>query len=362
MPKPTLVLLLSAACGVAARAIVRSLRLSRLFKEAVLVGTDTCKNLYGISESLYDYLYCVPSCSEPGYQSTMERICSEHGVHAAVINHDLETMYWADRKTPVPILLPPPGFSAIAGSKARLYQQLEGHGLVPEYMLATREEICKDTKILEVKYPAWVRDTEIGSAGGKGALLTKNESELTAWVSLNEKSDQFMISEFLPGRNFACQLLFKNGCLIKHGSYERLEYFLGKMIPSGISGNISRGRLLNDDRLLKNALSAIEVITQATGETMNGFVAVDMREDTKGNPLVTEINLRHVACTSAFAQAGHNLAEAHILATLGSIDDFGPISSEYPEGNLILRDIDGPPMWVRSLPVPQLGKVARAIK
>jgi carbamoyl-phosphate synthase large subunit len=250
----------------------------------------------------------------------------------------------------------------IAGSKGRLYEHLRKHDLVPEYFLVDRDAILDGTYRANVDYPVWVRDISIGSAGGKGALLVRSQKEMNAWVLLNAESRIFMISEFLPGRNLACQLLFVNGRLVKHGSYERLEYFLGRMIPSGISGNISRGRLLNDDRLLHNAVSAVLSIASETGEIMNGFVAVDMREDRNGNPLITEINLRHVACTSAFAQAGHNLAEAQLLATLGRAREIGPVAMDYPEGNLILRDIDGPPIWVRSVPTPRVGAAARAIK
>lgn len=362
MPKSSHVVLLSAACGVAARAIARSLRLSPTFKDALLVGMDTCKNQYGIAEGAFDYLYCVPACNENSYQDEVNHICVIHKIDAAIVNHDLETMFWTGRETPAPMLLPPPAFSAIAGSKGRLYTQLRRHNLVPKFLLLSREEILEQPSRPGIEYPVWIRDISIGSAGGKGALLVRNKNEMNAWVLLNDGSETFMISEFLPGRNFACQLLFVNGALVKHGSYERLEYFLGRMIPSGVSGNISRGRLLNDDRLLQNAVSAVNVIVEATGEIMNGFVAVDMREDEFGNPLITEINLRHVACTSAFAQAGHNLAEAHLLATLGHIEELGPVAKEYPEGNLILRDIDGPPMWVQSIPTPRIGTVASAVK
>jgi len=62
--------------------------------------------------------------------------------------------------------------------------------------------------------------------------------------------------------------------------------------------------------------------------------------------MITEINIRHVALTSSFSRAGFNLVEAQIFATLGHSDLAGPVEKEFPPGNLILRDIDGVPLWV----------------
>ena len=79
---------------------------------------------------------------------------------------------------------------------------------------------------------------------------------------------------------------------------------------------------------------------------MRGLIAVDFREDVAGNPLITEINIRHVAFTSAFAAAGFNLVEAQIFATLGQPECTGPLDTMFPPRNLILRDIDGLPLWI----------------
>jgi hypothetical protein len=150
-------------------------------------------------------------------------------------------------------------------------------------------------------------------------------------------------------------LLYCQGRLVKTGVYERLAYFMGRVVPSGVSGNISQGRLLNDARVLHSSRSAVESICEQTGEIMQGIVAVDLREDTHAVPKITEINLRHVACTSAFAAAGNNLAEAQAFATLGMMDRIGAPDHTYPPGNYILRDIDGPPLWVSGLELPPLG-------
>lgn len=103
---------------------------------------------------------------------------------------------------------------------------------------------------------------------------------------------------------------------------------------------------MNDGRLVSTAKSAIARILAESGETMRGLVAVDFRESTDGRPMITEINLRHVAATYAFAAAGFNLAEAHLLVTLGKGAELGDKEAMYPPQNVIFRDIDGIPIWL----------------
>ena len=156
-----------------------------------------------------------------------------------------------------------------------------------------------------------------------------------------------MVSEFLPGRNIACLLLYHRGHLVKMGCYERLEYFMAKTVLSGISGNISQGRLINDSAATKVAMRAVDELCRHSGDTMHGLVTVDMRTDASDAPMVTEINLRQVAAASAFAEvAGANIAEAQLLATFEDLDSIGPVEVKFPSGNRLFRDIDGLPVFV----------------
>jgi phosphosulfolactate phosphohydrolase-like enzyme len=131
---------------------------------------------------------------------------------------------------------------------------------------------------------------------------------------------------------------------------------MDRTVVSGVSGNISRGALVNADDAEDVADRAVRAICAGTGEVMNGLVAVDLREDAGGRPMVTEINLRHVAATWAFARAGHNMVEAQILLALGRRDEIGPVRLTFPPRNAILRDIDGPPVWVVDPVVPEVGR------
>lgn len=348
--------LVTGACGVTSRSIVRSLRLSSYFGTAKIIGTDICENIYGIAEGLYDTMYRVPRSTDPAYDNIIRGVCERERIDFAIVIPELEVLYWAQHTMHAPCLLPPPKFCQIAGSKSALYEGIASSGTVPRFEIATRESLMAAEYAPRTGWPCWIRDHGVGTTSGRGSLLAHDHDELNAWAVLNPGIDSFMISEFLPGRNFACHLLYHDGKLVKTGSYERLEYFMGRIAPSGISGNISRGRLLNDKRVFEVSKAAVEEICRQTRETMNGMVAVDLREDHQANPKITEINLRHVACTSAFASARNNLAEAQAFATLGMLDRIGPLEHTYPPGNYILRDIDGLALWVPGLELPPIGE------
>lgn len=354
-------ILVTGACGVTSRAVVRSLKLSPHFSGATFIGTDVCDNPYGLAEGLYDVVYRVPHCADASYSAIVRGVCARERVDLAIVIPELEVLHWTRDAMPVPCLLPPRDFCRIAGSKVSLYRLLEHSGAVPRFQIIERDALMALEADSAQPWPRWIRDHEIGSTSGRGSLLAESLDELKAWVVLNPKIGSFMVSEFLPGRNFACHLLYHRGELIKTGSYERLAYFMGRIAPSGVSGNISKGRLLNDPRILEVSKAAVEAICRETQETMHGLVAVDLRENAGGQPMITEINLRHVACTSAFASAGHNLAEAQVFATLDMPDRVGAFDHPYPPGNYILRDIDGPALWVPDLELPAIGSAVTVL-
>ena len=180
-------------------------------------------------------------------------------------------------------------------------------------------------------------------------------AEARAWALLQKDVTVFMASEYLPGRNFACCMLFQDNELLKFVCAERIKYFAGHLFLSGISGNTCQGRLINDARVRATAEECARHIARKTGEPLRGLLTIDMRENCLGAPLVTEVNLRHVAFTSAFAAGGANMAEAQLLATMGLSEKIDRKEVQFPSGNLFLRDIDGLPLWVENWQDPQLG-------
>ncbi len=337
-------ILVTGACGVTSRAIARSLRMSTYFGASRLIGTDICENLFGVREGLFDKIFKVPRWDDRDYLPLMEAILEREQVHAAVVIPEPEVLLWSECMDRVPVLLPPPRLARLAISKSSLYHALTGTGLVPSYRIVSRAEILQGRRV-ELPMPFWLRDCTPGSTSGRGALKVHDTDEARAWALLQKEVRFFMASEFLPGRNLACCLLFDDNELVKWACAERLTYFGGHLVLSGITGNTSKGRLVNDDRARTAAEKCLRLLARATGERLEGLFTVDLREDNRGRPLVTEVNLRHVAFTSAFAQAGVNMAEAQLLATLGLGHRISREEVLFPDNNLFLRDIDGLPQW-----------------
>lgn len=341
-------ILITGACGVTSRSVCRSIMLSEAFGTSRIIGADIASNAYGLYEGLYEMIYRVPGVYDSNYLPVLTDICQEASIDIAIVVPEPEVLFWTEHRMPVPAFLPPPLFSRVAVSKRKVYESLRARELVPSFSVASREEILNIQDTAISSSPLWMRDCSEGSTSGKGAIMARSVDEMKAWAMLNENIDTFMISAFLPGRSFACTLLFFDGVLRKVACYERLEYFMGQRILSGVSGNISRGRLINNKKICDAAETAVRHITQQTDEKMHGLVTVDLKADADSILFVTEINLRHVACTSSFAQGGANMAEAHIFATLGDIKRIGICEVQFPRENLILRDIDGEPIFVRN--------------
>lgn len=356
--KNKLRLLVTGACGVTSRSVVRSLNISNVFKDEIeFIGTDICDNLYGIYEKLYSRVYYVPAYNDIYYREIMEEIIHKEQIDAAIIIPEPEVLYWSEYPFNVKFLKIPPKFCRCVLSKRRLYECLDGMEIAPKFQIVDSNAVLADMEKSNLPYPFWVRDYSEGSTSGKGSFAPQDEKELKAWFAINHEIDNFMFSEYLPGRNLACFLLYSDGRLLKYGVAERIDYLMGKVAVSGITGNTSKGKLLNDKRVVYVARKAVERIILKTGETMNGLIVVDLKENKNGLPLVTEINIRHVAFTSSFANAGFNFSEYQLLCALGREEELAPdMEMIYPEDNLILRDVDGLPIYLEHFGGLKLGE------
>ncbi len=337
-------ILITGACGVTPRAIARSLQFSQRFPGATLIGTDRGGNWYGFYEGLYDRVYLVPDTHDPRYQEVMDDVCRTEAIDVAIVSPEQEVLFWSGRDFPVPTLLPSPLVARVAVSKKILYETLLGSGLIPRYGIVTRADLLARRRLDFDHGPVWLRDFSDASSSGMGAIKVHDAEQAYSWAYLNPEIAEYMVAEYLPGRNFGCCLLFRDDELLKVGCYERLEYFGGQLIVSGVSGNISRGRLVNDVGPRTAAEQAIRSVSRQQNEPVNGLFTVDLREAADGSPKVTEINVRHTAGTSALAAGRANMAEAHVLAALGRRDEIGDVLVTFAEDNFILRDIDGPPL------------------
>lgn len=348
---------ITGACAVSARSVLRSLKMSSLFKDCEFIGWDMANLLYGLYEGIFDKIYKVPAVNDADYRNVINEILRKEQPDAVIVVPEIEVLYWAKHPFPVPYIVPPTHFSELVISKERLFSALEGTGLVPKNIVYTAEEIESEHFVNPLGFPVWIRDGGAGTASGKGSFKATNYEDLRAWVKINQGIHQFQLSEFLPGGNYGCFCLFRKGRLIKMAQAERIEYIMAKVAVSGITGNTAKGRLLNNEQIKKTALNAIEKLCAITGEIMEGLVVIDMKGDKNNNPIITEINIRHVAYSSSFASAGFNISEYQLLLALGRDNEISPeIEKQFPVNNLILRDVDGLPIYIENYKPLKIGE------
>ena len=218
--------------------------------------------------------------------------------------------------------------------------------LIPKFLTIDRNDInLKDKIKAKLNYPFWIRSST--GSSGLGSFLVKNYDELVMWIKLNSSIKNFIANEYLPGRNYACKLLYYEGSLIRSSCAERINYIMSKVSPSGITGNTSFGRLIQNDDILKVSVDAMTLLFKKTGAKPHGFFTVDLKEDTNNNIKITEINLRHVAFTQCFAMAGANLCE-DVIRILDNDRDFNYDYNNYSFDKklVFLRDVDERPIVI----------------
>lgn len=349
-------IIITGACAVSARNVLRSLKMSEIFRDAEFIGWDTCSILYEVYAKDFDRLYKVPGVNDPRYLEVIQGILNHEKPDAVMVLPEVEVLYWAKHPFDVPHMTPSAEFCELAISKRKLFNLLKGTGLVPDSEDLSRDNAFDVSYTLPLEFPMWVRDASAGTASGKGSFLANNLEELRAWVTINAGIDSFQISEFCPGGNYGVLCLFENGKLLKCAIAERLEYIMAKVSVSGITGNTSKGRFLNDEHIKQQALGAINRVCKATNTVMHGVVVVDMKADAAGVAKVTEINIRYVAYNCLLASAGFNLAEYHLLATLGRSNELSPeVEIQFPKNNIWLRDVDAIPVYVEDTKKLEVG-------
>ncbi|MGD8426844.1 MAG: hypothetical protein PVH63_04385 [Balneolaceae bacterium] len=346
-------ILVTGVGGPTPRSFVRAVKLggNDRSKSYRFVGVDCNPLAYGLYDcSLFDAHYVVPRANEERYWSVINDIIQEENIQAAIILPEEEVLEWAlnssKLKRNVITHLPDYELAKALVNKHRLHEYLEGSPLIPKFKKINPDSYDYPELTDEIGNIFWIRSTE--GSSGLGSLKIESESALSQWISINEGVREFIATEYLPGRNLACKMLYFNDELKRTACAERVNYIMAKVAPSGVTGNTSFGRLINEPELVRLSTQALESISSELGTELNGIFTVDYKEDSKGVPKITEINIRHVAFTSSIAAGGANLP-ADTLEVLFSdgATDMKRIDYTYGEPLIFLRDVDSEPIVMK---------------
>jgi carbamoyl-phosphate synthase large subunit len=179
-------------------------------------------------------------------------------------------------------------------------------------------------------------------SGSTGAIPVARPEQARSWIAYwtemrGVPATSFILSEYLPGRDFSCQAVWKSGALVLVKTCERLSYFGGGGNPSGTSSISQLAKTVFAPEVVAVCTAAIRAIDPRASGTFN----FDLRENARGVPCLTEINAgRFPSGTNIFDLTGRfNLAATFVRVAL---DEPVRLREAYDpaEGYYTVRDLD----------------------
>jgi hypothetical protein len=341
------ILVTSAGSG-ASNNLMQGLR--RCEPPVFLVGTSIDR--YCLARSRADRNYLVPRAdSGAPYVEALERIIRREAVDLIVPNNDIEVPFvsGARDRLRTRTFLPAHETIELCQDKLALAEFLAKRGIrVPETHPIEKPERAGEV-FARFGRPdrLWCRMRRGG--GSKGSLPVKDPEQLRFWVRYwtemrGVPEGLFVLCEYLPGRDYAMQSIWDKGELVQAKACERLHYLFGALMPSGSSSTPRVARLIDDPVLNEICVATV----RAVDPRATGLFCIDFKEDAKGLPCVTEINIgRFLMITPIFDAVGrHNMAELYLRLAFGERPEvspeerFGDIGSEE---TYLIREIDNEP-------------------
>jgi biotin carboxylase len=330
-------ILVTGAGGSAAANFVHSLRSAP--EPFHVVGTDSRPEHLELAD--LDARYLLPRADDPNYIDELNAVVERERVEIVHPQPDPEVRVLADRRGEVraKTFLPAAETIALTQDKLASAALLDTAGVpVPE----TGDGDVHDAaaQILAAHGKAWVRARR--GAGARASLPVTTVAQAVGWARYWVETkglsyDDFMVGEFLPGREFAFQSLWHNGRLVTSQGRERLEYLYGHLTPSGQTSTPSLARTVHRNDVNEIAAAAVHAVDSAA----TGVFCVDLKEDAHGRPRVTEINAGRFFTTSNFlTEAGANMPYTYVRLALGHDANGLPRFNAVEEGLYWVRMVD----------------------
>lgn len=334
-------ILVTGAGGSASYNFIKSLRNNPKKEKFFIVGADVKK--YHMELSPLDRSYIVPNFNTPGYIDELNKIIKKEKIDFLHAQPDGEVNLISENrhKMLAKTFLPKDSSIKLCQNKMKFNSFLNSKGIsVPEaYPINNYSDLEKSLKVLFKNHQkVWLR--AVRGAGSKAALPVINIEHARFWIDYWKQMKgigygDFMVSEFLPGKEYAFQSLWNNGELLMSQARERIEYIFGHLTPSGQSSSPSIAKTVSNDEVNNLAYNAIKTIDSDA----SGVFCVDLKTDRNGKVKIIEINAGRFFTTSYFfSKAGINMPYYYIKLGLGE-----KIDNKFKEFNNLEEDL----YWVR---------------
>lgn len=291
--------------------------------------------------------YLTPHVDEPTFIDALTAVVRENAIDALIPNADPEVAVVSRSRATLPcrVFLPDDDVVVRCQDKLLLAEHLRDRRVpAPRTVsLKTIDDVEGAWEALGRPERAWCR-IRVGT-GSRGATAVRDAEQARAWIAYWETMRGvppalFTLCEYLPGRDFSCESLWKNGRLVVVKTTERLSYFGGGDRPSGVSSNAALAKTIHDERLVELTRDAVLALSPSA----SGMFSLDLKEDAAGHPCVTEINIGRVfSTTMLFDLVGrHNIAALYARLALGDDPGVWDTYDDHPDYYFI-RELDRSP-------------------
>jgi glutathione synthase/RimK-type ligase-like ATP-grasp enzyme len=266
-------------------------------------------------------------------------------------NSETDVKIFADLrgKLPCRTFLPRKTIVELCQDKFKLAAYLKRHRLpVPlTYVVTSLARVDEIFRWLAPRTVLWCRIRR--GSGSMGAIPVKSPEQACGWIRYWQEMrgippQSFTLSEYLPGRDYCVQSLWKQGKLVLVRMHERLSYYVAGSSASGVSSTAGLAKIILKPRVARMCSSAV----RALDPRASGVYFVDVKENERGTPCITEINAGRFANVTTIhdTAAKHNMAATYVRLALGAPVD---IRNPYePAGNCyVTRDLDMVPAIFR---------------
>jgi carbamoyl-phosphate synthase large subunit len=341
-------LLLLGAGTAAAENVLASLR----HGDPALVVLGAHDDRFVLKHSRTAERFLVPGARSPGFVPMLRRLVRDRRVDLVLPTSDAHVQALSRRRRQLPgrLFLPSAPAVDLCRDKHALIQTLRRRGIpAPEtHRVTSRRSVDRIFERLGRAGPLFCRPrTGTCSRGGAGV---SSPEQAWSWIRIWQTMQgvpvsSFTLATYLPGRQIACQSVWRGGRMILANTFERVSYFGVDNIPSGVTSLASLAKTVVEPGIVDLCRRAI----RAASPRASGAFSVDLKEDAEGRPHVTEINAgRLFLGMTAFDRVmKHNMSLTWVRLGLG--EDVG-LEEEYDaaDGYYMVRDLDAPPGLFRA--------------
>lgn len=299
---------------------------------------------FSIKKSVAEPNYLIPSAAHPSFIRALARIVAAEKIDLLIPTSDADVRAVSRHRARIPcgVFLPRHAVIELCQDKYRVTAFLRARAVPAPltYPVARLGDVARLFRRLGPEPVVWCRVRR--GSGSMGATPVTTAEQARNWIRYWREMrgvppSAFTLCEYLPGRDFGCQSVWHEGRLVLAKTFERLTYFAGEGQPSGVSSVAALARSVDAPRVVEVCAAAVRALDPKT----SGLYCIDLKEDRRGVPCVTDINVgRFSLSTHIYDLVGkHSTALTYVRLALGERVEIGE-PYDAAEGYYMVRDVD----------------------